>query len=59
MDCHVNQVLAVIAGDLGVAVEAGKGLRCACQVGTTYWHECWAKAKMAALMDRLERDFSR
>lgn len=42
MDCRINQALAVIAGDLGVPVEAvtvedgavfydgGNGLRCAC-----------------------------
>lgn len=52
MERHVNQVPAVVADDLGVPVEAvmvedgavfydsGKGLRCACQVGTAYWHEC-------------------
>jgi hypothetical protein len=71
MDCRVNQVLAVIAGDLGVPAEAvtvedgavfydaGKGLRCACQVGTAHWHECWAKAETDALMGHLRGNFSR
>ena len=54
-----------IASDLGMPVEAialengavfydtGNGLRCACQVGTAYCHECYAKAETAALIARL------
>ena len=71
MDCHEHQVLAVIAGDLGVPVEAvtvedgvvfydaGRGLRCVCQIDTACWHECYARAATAALMDRLRGNFSR
>lgn len=71
MERHINQALSVVAGDLGVPVEAvmvedgavfydaGKGLRCACQVGTAYWHECCARAETAALMERLRGNFSR
>lgn len=71
MGCEVGDVLALIAGDLGVPVEAvtikngavfydaGDGLRVACQTGTAYWHECWAKVETAALIARLMSDFSR
>lgn len=71
MDCRINEALTVIAGDLGVPVEAvtvedgavfydaGNGLRCACQVGTAYWHECFAKAETTALMERVRENFSR